>query len=58
MRPIGLLSAGFGLFNGIVSYHQNLVIGGTVDPHIFLDPWSYVDCLQESFNKLHVAAKP
>ena len=56
LRPIGLLSAGIGLFNAIVSYHQTLVIGGTVDPGLVSEPWSYAACLRESFDEL-LAAK-
>ena len=52
LRPIGLLSAGIGLFNAIVSYHQTLVIGGTVDPGLVSDPWSYAACLRDSFEEL------
>ena len=57
MRPIGLLSAGIGLFNAIVSYNQTLVIGGTVDQNLIPDPWSYADCLQESFAELQAATQ-
>ena len=57
LRPIGLLSAGIGLFNAIVSYHQTLVIGGTVDPSLVSDPWSYADCLRDSFDELLAATQ-
>ena len=57
LRPIGLLSAGIGLFNAIVSYHQTLVIGGTVDPSLVSDPWSYATCLQDSFDELLAATQ-
>ncbi len=57
LRPIGLLSAGIGLFNAIVSYHQTLVIGGTVDPGLVSDPWSYAACLQDSFDALLAATQ-
>ena len=57
LRPIGLLSAGIGLFNAIVSYHQTLVIGGTVDPSLVSDPWSYAACLRDSFDELLAATQ-
>ncbi len=57
LRPIGLLSAGIGLFNAIVSYHQTLVIGGTVDPGLVSDPWSYAACLRDSFDELRAATQ-
>lgn len=57
LRPIGLLSAGVGLFNAIVSYHHTLVIGGTVDPSFVPDPWAYADCLRDSFDELLAATR-
>ena len=57
IRPIGLLSAGIGLFNAIVSYNQSLVISGTVDPNLVSDPWSYAACLRDSFDELRAATK-
>jgi len=57
LRPIGLLSAGIGLFNAIVSYHQTLVIGGTIDPSLVSDPWSYAACLRDSFDELLAATQ-
>jgi len=53
LAPLG---ARMGLFNGIISYNQQLAISATVDPALVPDVWTYVECLRDSFAELRAAA--
>jgi diacylglycerol O-acyltransferase len=53
LAPLG---ARMGLFNGIISYNQRLVISATVDPVLVPDVWTYAGHLSESFAELREAA--
>jgi len=54
--PLGICSAGIGLFNAILSYNQKLTFGATADPRLLPDIWFYAQCLRESFEEVRDAA--
>lgn len=55
--PLGICATGIGLFVAILSYHQKLTFGLTVDPRLVPDAWTLADCLRESFTELRAAAE-
>ena len=57
MVPLGIISAGMGLFNAILTYHQQMTIGCLVDPTLMPDVWFFADCLKESYAELRAAAE-
>ncbi len=55
--PLGICSAGVGLFVAILSYDRRLTFGLTFDPLLVADGWEITDCLHDSFAELRAAAE-
>ena len=55
--PLGICATNIGLFVAILSYHQKLTFGLTVDPRLVPDGWELAERLRESFAELRAAAR-
>jgi diacylglycerol O-acyltransferase / wax synthase len=55
--PLGICATNIGLFVAILSYHQKLTFGLTVDPRLVPDGWELAECLRESFAELRAAGR-
>jgi WS/DGAT/MGAT family acyltransferase len=55
--PLGICSAGMGLFIAILTYNQALTFGLTCDPNLVPDVWDLADDFRDSFEELRAAAK-